>query len=96
MAEQNTTTNAVTVMKCAQHLVYARHCQKHLLCIGSYSGGSAGKENPPAMQEAMGSIPGLGESSGEGKGLLQYAGLENFAVLGVKVSTTRRLSLSVH
>ena len=34
-------------------------------------------KNPPAMQRP-GSIPGLGRSSGEGKGYpLQYSGLEN-------------------
>ena len=35
-------------------------------------------KNPPAMQETLGSIPGLGKSSKEGKGCpLQYSGLEN-------------------
>ena len=35
-------------------------------------------KNPPAMQENLGLIPGLGRSPGEGKGYpLQYYGLEN-------------------
>ena len=35
-------------------------------------------KNPPAMQETLGPIPGLGRSPGEGKGYpLQYSGLEN-------------------
>ena len=35
------------------------------------------KKNPPAMPKALGSIPGLGRSPGEGKGYpLKYSGLE--------------------
>ena len=35
-------------------------------------------ENPPTVQETLGSIPGLGRSPGEGKGYpLQFSGLEN-------------------
>ena len=35
-------------------------------------------ENPPAMQEVSGSIPGLGRSPGEGNGNpLQYSCLKN-------------------
>ena len=35
-------------------------------------------QNPPVMQEARGSIPGLGRSPGEGNGYpLQCSGLEN-------------------
>ena len=35
-------------------------------------------KNPPAMQETLGPIPGLGRSPGEGKGYpRQYSGLEN-------------------
>ena len=35
-------------------------------------------KNPPAMQEDLGSILGLGRSPGEGNGYpLQYSGLEN-------------------
>ena len=49
-------------------------------------------KNPPAMQD-LGSIPGLGRSSGEGKGYpLQYSGLENFMdciVHGVTKSWTQ-------
>ena len=53
-------------------------------------------KNPPPMQET-GSIPGLGRSSGEGKGYpLQYSGLENSMVCvahGVAESdATERLS----
>ena len=43
----------------------------------SFSCGSAGKE-PACNAGDLGSIPGLGKSSGEGKGYpLQYSGLEN-------------------
>ena len=43
----------------------------------SFPGGSAGKESTCDAGD-LGSIPGLGRSSGEGKGyLLQYSGLEN-------------------
>ena len=39
--------------------------------------GSAGKESPCNVGD-LGSIPGLGKSTGEGKGYpLQYSGLEN-------------------
>ena len=60
--------------------------------------GSAGKE-PVCNVGDLGSIPGLGRSSGEGKGyLLQYSGLENsmdYVVHGVAESdTTEQLSLS--
>ena len=51
-----------------------------------FSGGSAGKESACNAGD-LGSIPGLGRSSGEGKGYpLQYAGLENSTVLGVAKS----------
>ena len=43
----------------------------------SFSCGSAGKESACNAGD-LGSIPGLGKSSGEGKGYpLQYSGLEN-------------------
>ena len=42
-----------------------------------FPGGSAGKE-PTCNARDLGSIPGLGRFSGEGKGYpLQYSGLEN-------------------
>ena len=42
-----------------------------------YPGGSAGKEST-CNAEALGLIPGVGRSPGEGKGYsLQYSGLEN-------------------
>ena len=42
-----------------------------------FPGGSAGKESARNVAD-LGSIPGLGRSSGEGKGYpLQYSGLEN-------------------
>ena len=58
-------------------------------------------KNPPAVQETLGLIPGLGRSAGEGKGYpLQYSGLENsmdYTVHGVTESdTTERLSLSIY
>ena len=44
---------------------------------GFFPGGSAGKESACSVGD-LDSIPGLGESPGEGKGyLLQYSGLEN-------------------
>ena len=44
---------------------------------GGFHGGSVGKE-PTCNAGDLGSIPGLGRSSGEGNGYpLQYAGLEN-------------------
>ena len=46
--------------------------------VGCFPCGSAGKESACNVGE-LGSIPGLGRSSGEGKGYpLQYYGLENF------------------
>ena len=43
----------------------------------AFSCGSAGKESTCKVGD-LGSIPGLGRSSGEGKGYpLQYSGLEN-------------------
>ena len=54
--------------------------------------GSAGKESACSAGD-LGLIPGLGRSSGEGKGYpLQYSGLENFTdciVHGVAKSQTR-------
>ena len=45
--------------------------------ILGFPGGSAGKESTCNVG-ALGSIPGLGRSAGEGKGYpLQYSGLEN-------------------
>jgi len=53
--------------------------------------GSAGKEST-CIGGGLGSIPGLGRSSGEGNGYpLQYSGLENFmdcTVHGVAKSQT--------
>ena len=44
---------------------------------GFFPGGSAGKESACSVGD-LDSIPGLGESPGEGKGYsLQYSGLEN-------------------
>ena len=61
--------------------------------------GSAGKESACNVDD-LGSIPGLGRASGEGKGhSLQYSGLENSVdciVHGVaEWDTTERLSLSL-
>ena len=54
--------------------------------------GSAGKESACNVGD-LGSIPGLGRSSGEGKGYpLQYSGLENstdYPLHGVAKSRTR-------
>ena len=47
------------------------------MVAGGFPGGSAGKESTCNAGD-LGSIPGLGRSSGEGKGYpLQYCGLEN-------------------
>ena len=61
--------------------------------------GSAGKESTCNVGD-LGLIPGLGRSSGEGKGYpLQYSGLENSMdsiVHGVtELDTTEQLSLSL-
>ena len=63
-----------------------------------FPGSSAGKEST-SNSEDLGSIPGLGRSSGEGNGYpFQYSGLENFMdsiVHGVaKSHTFEGLSLS--
>ena len=62
-------------------------CLPHL----GFPGGSAGKESPCNAGD-LGSIPGLGRSSGEGKGYpLQYCGQENsmdYKVHGVTKSQT--------
>ena len=52
-------------------------CSWHLKLLG-FPRGSAGKESTCSVGD-LGSIHGLGRSSGEGKGYpLQYSGLENF------------------
>ena len=60
--------------------------------------GSAGKESCNVGD--LGSIPGLGRSSGEGKGYpLQYSGLENsmdFIVHGVAKSQTQLSDFYFH
>ena len=64
-----------------------------------FSCGSAGKE-PACNAGDLGSIPGLGRSSGEGKGYpLQYSGLENSMDRighGVTKSQTRLSNLHFH
>ena len=64
-----------------------------------FPGGSAGKE-PTYSAGGLGSTPGLGRSSGEGKGYsLQYSGLENsmdYIVHGVTKSQTRLSDLHFH
>ena len=56
-------------------------------------------KSPPANERDLGSIPGLGRSSGEGKGYpLQYSGLENSMdciTHGVTKSRTFTFSLSL-
>ena len=60
-------------------------------CLKSFPYGSAGKES--ACNEGdLGSIPGLGRSSGEGKGYpLQYSGLERipWTVLSMRSQPVR-------
>ena len=53
-------------------------------------------KNLPAMGIDLDSIPGLGRSSGEGKGysILQYSGLENSIDFGVTKSWTRLSNLT--
>ena len=51
-----------------------------------FPGGSDGKKSSCNVGD-LGLIPGLGRSPGEGKGYsLQYSGLENFIVHGVRKS----------
>jgi len=58
--------------------------------------GSAGKESPCSVGD-LGSIPGLGRSSGEGNGNpLQYSGLENSTVHGVTKSWTGLSDFHLH
>ena len=76
---------------------YLGEIGKHFIMIMGFPGGSAGKESACSVGD-LGSIPGLGRSSGEGNGYtLQYSGLENSKdciVHGVAESdTTERLSL---
>ena len=64
-----------------------------------FPGSSAGKESACNAGD-LGSIPGLGRSSGEGKGYpLQYSGLENSMdciVHGVTESQTRLSDFNFH
>ena len=85
--------------------MYMRVCVCVCVCVHrkreterAFPGGSVVK-NPPVNAGDLGSIPGLGRSSGEGKGYpLQYSGLENSMyciVRGVtKSDTIEQLSLS--
>ena len=71
------------------------------MCEGSFPGGSTGKKKKSAYNVGdMGSIPGLGRSSGDGKGYpLQYSGLENSMdniVHGVANSQTRLSDFHSH
>ena len=63
-----------------------------ILLLTGFPCGSAGKESTCNAGD-LGSIPGLGRSSGEGKGYpLQYSGLENsmdYTVHGVAKSQTQ-------
>ena len=55
----------------------SKYFKKHLHCIWGFPGGSDGKESACNTGD-LGSIPGLGRSSGEGNGYpLQYTGLKN-------------------
>ena len=69
------------------------------LLHGGFPCGSAGKESSCNVGD-LGSIPGLGRSSGEGKGYpLQYSGLENSmdcVVPGVVKSQTRLSDFHFH
>ena len=63
------------LMPCLSYIFYIPF---HSVCgSAGFPGGSAGKESPCNAGD-LGSILGLGRSSGEGKGYpLQYSGLEN-------------------
>ena len=62
--------------------------------MAGFPDGSTGKESAYSAGD-LGSIPGLGRSSGEGKGYpLQYSGLENSTDCVVHGDATERLSLS--
>ena len=64
--------------------------------LRGFPGGSDGKGSACNAGD-LGSIPGLGRSSGEGKGyLLQYSGLENFTVHGVAKGRTRLSDFHFH
>ena len=73
------------------------HCLLHLENLLKYylqsgSCGSAGEESACNVGD-LGLIPGLGRSSGEGKGYpLQYSGLENWGFK--ELDLTKRLSLT--
>ena len=63
-----------------------------------FPGGSAGKESACNVED-LGSIPGLGRSPREGKGLLQYSGLENSIyciVYGVTKSWAQLRDFHIH
>ena len=52
-------------------------------------------KNPPAIQEAPGSVPGLGRSPGEGNGNpLQYSCLENSRDRGAWLATVHSVAES--
>ena len=75
---QRPKTSAEQSLRQSQETVWemANKHRKHLLFLG-FPGGSAGKEST-CNAGALGSVPGLGRSPGEGKGYpLQYSGLEN-------------------
>ena len=67
--------------------------------MGGFAAGSVVK-NQPANAGDVGSIPGLGRSSGERKGNpLQYSGLENsmdYTVHGVSKSRTQLSDFHFH
>ena len=69
------------------------------LGFGGFPCGSAGKESACNAGD-LGLIPGLGRSTGEGKGYpLQYSGLEksmDYTVLGVAKSRTRLSNFHFH
>ena len=89
---------AVGYIKSTHCLLTILLLQDLLPVIMGFPCGSAGKEFACNVGD-LGLIPGLGRSSGEGKGyLLQYSGLENSmdcVVRGIReLDTTERLSLS--
>ena len=79
--------NSFEIVLCAWGEVGSSFIFFHMNTTAGFPGGSAGKESTYNVGE-LGSIPGLGRSTGEGRGytpvyrivyrILQYSGLENF------------------
>ena len=79
------------IISCLLRLIYASFIKARSCLIRGFPCGLAGKESSCSAGD-LGLIPGLGRSPGEGKGFLQYSGLENsidYIVHGVAKSQTQ-------